>query len=241
MERAYALLLSGKVARAFDLSREDPGLRDRYGRHMYGQSLLLARRLVEAGRADRSGQHGARPDLGHALGQLQVAQGPAAAADRPGRGGPARRPASPGTAGRDPGRRDRRVWPHAPDRLEHRQQQYPRRPRSLGGRLLGRLRRRRRARGPDDRSVGQDGRVSGQPPLHAGRPGRNDLSRARHRPGHRAARPARPPDPALHAARRSRRFSTASHDRLDRARRIARQERSTCPSSNECELNWPRR
>jgi hypothetical protein len=49
VERAYALLLSGKVARAFDLSREDPKLRDRYGRHMYGQSLLLARRLVETG------------------------------------------------------------------------------------------------------------------------------------------------------------------------------------------------
>ncbi len=49
VERAYALLLSGKVARAFDLSREDPRLRDRYGRHMFGQSLLLARRLVETG------------------------------------------------------------------------------------------------------------------------------------------------------------------------------------------------
>ena len=42
-------MLSGKVARAFDLSREDPRLRDRYGRHTFGQSLLLARRLVEAG------------------------------------------------------------------------------------------------------------------------------------------------------------------------------------------------
>ncbi len=49
VDRAYTLLLSGKVARAFDLSGEDPRLRDRYGRHMYGQSLLLARRLVEAG------------------------------------------------------------------------------------------------------------------------------------------------------------------------------------------------
>jgi len=49
VERAYSLLLSGKVARAFDLSREGPKLRDRYGRHMFGQSLLLARRLVEAG------------------------------------------------------------------------------------------------------------------------------------------------------------------------------------------------
>ncbi len=47
--RAYSLLLSGRVARAFDLSDEDPKLRDQYGRHMYGQSLLLARRLVEVG------------------------------------------------------------------------------------------------------------------------------------------------------------------------------------------------
>lgn len=46
---AYNLLLSGRVARAFELEREDPRTRARYGRHMYGQSLLLARRLVEAG------------------------------------------------------------------------------------------------------------------------------------------------------------------------------------------------
>ncbi|MGC8643695.1 MAG: DUF1501 domain-containing protein [Isosphaeraceae bacterium] len=48
-QRAMSLLLSGKVSRAFELDREDPRVRDRYGRHMYGQSLLLARRLVEAG------------------------------------------------------------------------------------------------------------------------------------------------------------------------------------------------
>jgi hypothetical protein len=48
-QRAMSLLLSGKVARAFDLGADDPRLRDRYGRHMFGQSLLLARRLVEAG------------------------------------------------------------------------------------------------------------------------------------------------------------------------------------------------
>jgi uncharacterized protein (DUF1501 family) len=43
-------MLSGKhVAAAFDISREDPKLRDRYGRHTFGQSALLARRLVEAG------------------------------------------------------------------------------------------------------------------------------------------------------------------------------------------------
>ena len=48
-ERACSLLLSGRVARAFDLDREDPRLRDRYGRTKFGQSLLLSRRLVEAG------------------------------------------------------------------------------------------------------------------------------------------------------------------------------------------------
>jgi hypothetical protein len=48
-ELAYSLLLSGQVARAFEIQREDPRLRDRYGRHLFGQSLLLARRLVQAG------------------------------------------------------------------------------------------------------------------------------------------------------------------------------------------------
>jgi uncharacterized protein (DUF1501 family) len=47
--RATSLMLSGNVARAFDLEKEDPRVRDRYGRHMFGQSLLLARRLVDAG------------------------------------------------------------------------------------------------------------------------------------------------------------------------------------------------
>ncbi len=43
-------MVSGPAARAaFDLSREDPRLRDRYGRHQWGQSALLARRLIEAG------------------------------------------------------------------------------------------------------------------------------------------------------------------------------------------------
>jgi hypothetical protein len=42
--------VSGPAARrAFDLGKEDPRLRDRYGRHNWGQSTLLARRLVEAG------------------------------------------------------------------------------------------------------------------------------------------------------------------------------------------------
>jgi hypothetical protein len=39
------------MARAFDLNQEDARLRDKYGRHLWGQSCLLARRLAEAGAA----------------------------------------------------------------------------------------------------------------------------------------------------------------------------------------------
>jgi hypothetical protein len=47
--RAFGLLHSERVRRAFDLSQESAALRERYGRNKLGQSLLLARRLVEAG------------------------------------------------------------------------------------------------------------------------------------------------------------------------------------------------
>ena len=47
--RAMTMLSSPKVKRAFDLSQEPGKLRDAYGRTTYGQSCLLARRLVEAG------------------------------------------------------------------------------------------------------------------------------------------------------------------------------------------------
>jgi hypothetical protein len=46
---AFALLSSDDARKAFDLTRESPRLRDDYGRNEYGQSFLLARRLVEAG------------------------------------------------------------------------------------------------------------------------------------------------------------------------------------------------
>jgi hypothetical protein len=48
-QRAFAMLTGRHVADAFDVGAEDPRLRDRYGRHTFGQSALLARRLVEAG------------------------------------------------------------------------------------------------------------------------------------------------------------------------------------------------
>ena len=48
-QRAFSLLTGDATRRAFDLSRETSSLRDEYGRNCYGQSCLLARRLVEAG------------------------------------------------------------------------------------------------------------------------------------------------------------------------------------------------
>jgi hypothetical protein len=47
--RAASMVFSGEAARAFDLSQEPAEVRERYGRHQWGQSHLLARRLVEAG------------------------------------------------------------------------------------------------------------------------------------------------------------------------------------------------
>jgi hypothetical protein len=46
---AFEMLSSGAVAKAFRIDREPDRVRDRYGRNQFGQSLLLARRLVQAG------------------------------------------------------------------------------------------------------------------------------------------------------------------------------------------------
>ncbi len=46
---ALDLLMSNQTREAFDLSKESDELKDRYGRHAWGQRALLARRLVEAG------------------------------------------------------------------------------------------------------------------------------------------------------------------------------------------------
>ena len=48
-QAAFELLTSNHARDAFDLSRESDSLRDRYGRHTFGQSALAARRLVEHG------------------------------------------------------------------------------------------------------------------------------------------------------------------------------------------------
>ena len=48
-QRAMNLIISGRARTAFDLGQEPDKVRDQYGRNTFGQSCLLARRLIEAG------------------------------------------------------------------------------------------------------------------------------------------------------------------------------------------------
>ena len=48
-QRALSLVASERTRKALDIKQESPEVRDRYGRHLFGQSALMARRLVEAG------------------------------------------------------------------------------------------------------------------------------------------------------------------------------------------------
>ena len=48
-QRVISLLSSQKIAEAFDIRREKPQLREQYGRNLFGQSLLMGRRMIEAG------------------------------------------------------------------------------------------------------------------------------------------------------------------------------------------------
>jgi hypothetical protein len=48
-QQAFDMLRSARAGRAFDLEREPARMRDHYGRSPFGQSVLLARRLIEAG------------------------------------------------------------------------------------------------------------------------------------------------------------------------------------------------
>lgn len=48
-QKAYGLITSPRAKTAFDLGKEDPKVRDRYGLHSLGQGCLLARRLIDSG------------------------------------------------------------------------------------------------------------------------------------------------------------------------------------------------
>jgi uncharacterized protein (DUF1501 family) len=48
-DKALGLVISGRARKAFNLSEETPATREQYGNNTFGQSVLLARRLIEAG------------------------------------------------------------------------------------------------------------------------------------------------------------------------------------------------
>ncbi len=48
-DAALAMLCNGQVGRALDVDREDPRVAERYGRTLFGRTLLLGRRLIESG------------------------------------------------------------------------------------------------------------------------------------------------------------------------------------------------
>lgn len=48
-EKAHGIITSPAAKKAFDMTLESDKIRDRYGRHQFGQSCLLARRLIDAG------------------------------------------------------------------------------------------------------------------------------------------------------------------------------------------------
>lgn len=60
-QRAWSMLTSPEAKQAFDIHQESAEVRDRYGRNKVGQSMLLARRLIEAGVRFVTCYHGLNP------------------------------------------------------------------------------------------------------------------------------------------------------------------------------------
>ena len=115
-QKAFAMLTSGKLAQAFEMEREPVAVRDRYGRHAFGQSLLLARRLVQAGVPVVQANMGRVQNWDTHGDNFRRLKKQSAAAAGPGRRRPARRPGGTGPARRDAGDDAGRVRPHAEDR-----------------------------------------------------------------------------------------------------------------------------
>ena len=172
-------LTDPKVRSAFDVERAEPEVLDRYGRNSFGWSLLMARRLVEAGVTlvqVNLGNNETWDTHGNAFPHLKDKLFPA---DRPGALGPARRPGGVGPARLDADRDGRRVRPDAEDQPTAAVLQAAG-PRPLGARADGLARRRRRRGRPGGRLVRQDRRLSGVRPPDAREPGGDDLPGPRH-------------------------------------------------------------
>ena len=135
--RALDLIVSGRARQAFDLSQEPEPLREAYGKNAFGQSCLLARRLIEAGTRVvevlwPNVANGAEPFVRHAHRPEHAAENGRGADARLGTvdAGDRSRPA--GHARRYAGGRRRRIRPQpaaGPQHLGQRQQR--RRPRPL--------------------------------------------------------------------------------------------------------------
>ena len=152
---AYKLMSSGEARSAFALDQEPAAMRDRYGRTRFGQSCLLARRLIEAGVRFVTvnmfetvfGEitwdiHGSAPFT-----DIKQMARPGRAELRPGLFGAAVRFGRARPFGNDGGDRRRRIRPDAED-------QPGRRPRP-SSRLLDNADRRRPDQGrPGDRRIG---------------------------------------------------------------------------------------
>jgi len=194
--RALDVISSEEVRRAVDLASAKPAERERYGRNLFGQSVLLGKRLLEAGARlvqcnwqRTQGKNGFawdthwnnfsahKEDLVPPLDQAFDA-----AADRPGEDRP---------AGRDAGGGRGRVRPFAEG---HAQQ---RRPRTLAAVLLGAVCRRRHPRRPGPRAIGQERRLSRLQPDHPRRLHRHHLPLPRPRPEDRNPRPGQPTPAAV--------------------------------------------
>ena len=165
--KAFDLISSPAAQTAFDLDREPEAVRDRYGRHYFGQCCLLARRLVETGvrlvqinwmRSNIGGRGGPGYDT-HA----QHHQGHAVPADRPGVQHADRRLAGPRPARRDARDLPQRVRPHP----AHQRQPGPR---PLATSVLGAPGRGRHQGRPGVRRVRQGRGVPGVRPGHPAGP-----------------------------------------------------------------------
>ena len=74
LKKSLRLVTSPAVQNAFDMNREDPQMRDRYGRNNWGQNMLAGPAAGRGGRPVRHGRHGR---LGHARQQFRDPQEPA--------------------------------------------------------------------------------------------------------------------------------------------------------------------
>ena len=197
-DRALSLIVSGRARDAFNLQAESAKTRDLYGRNTFGQSCLLARRLIEAGtkvveviwpKVANSDNHSwdHHVDLTN---RMRDRSGPML--DQ-GLSGLLTDLDQRGLLQGDPGRCRRRVRPQPAEGGQHLGQRQQRRwPRPLALLLHGRDRRCRHQAGPHPRPVRQDRLGPAVGSRSSRRVARHDLPRLRHRPGHHGLEPPQP-------------------------------------------------